>query len=251
MVDLARPWVFLFLIPVVTLAWRRLRRPEPSLPYPIPWALAGGKELRALPPLGWGLRNLALVVLVVAPAGPGVSTPAPPGEGIAITFALDLSGSMETLDLGARTRLAVAQGELARFIRNRPQDLLGLVTFGEEGATRVPPTTDHSHLLEILAELEIAPHENGTAMGVGLGLAAQRLVSVPSPSRVVILLTDGRNNTGALGPLSAVRAAATMGMRVHTVGIGDPNGAEPLDETLLRQIAEEGGGRFFRICGPG
>lgn len=246
MLELARPWLLTLLLPLALLIGHRLRRPEPTLPQAIPSSWESRSKGRVFPPLAWMVRHLALGVLVVALAGPGIPGAAPPGEGIAIVFALDLSGSMETLDLGVRTRLAVATEEMARFIRGRPQDLLGLVTFGEEAQTRVPPTTHHRHLLEVLGGVEIAAGENGTALGAGLGLASQRIAAVPSPSKVVILLTDGRNNTGVLGPVSVVRAAATLGIRVHTVGIGAPGGDEPLDEALLRQVAQEGGGRFLR-----
>ena len=246
MPEFARPWILSLLLPVAFLVWHRLRQPEPVLSQAIPSTWDSRWKSRVFPPLAAMVRQLALASLVIALAGPGASTPGPPGEGIAITFALDLSGSMETLDLGGRTRLVVAREELARFIRGRPRDLLGLVTFGEEAATRVPLTTHHRHLLEVLGEVEIASGENGTALGAGVGLASQRIARVPSPSKVVILLTDGRNNTGALGPAAVARAAATLGIRIHTVGIGAPGGEEPLDESLLRQVAEEGGGRFLR-----
>ncbi len=189
----------------------------------------------------------AMAVLVVALAGPGVEEPPLPGEGIAILFALDVSGSMEARDLGSASRLDLARTEIADFSRRRSGDLLGLVTFGEAGVTRVPPTSDHAFLLRALGRVEVAAHENGTAMGVGLGLATQRVSDASSPSRVVILLTDGRNNTGAMEPISVARAASALGIRIHVVGVGGTSGADPLDEELLRAVAREGGGRYFPV----
>jgi len=251
MPDLARPWALLLFFPLLFLAWRRIRASPLALPQAIPRGSKKAGRIHGLPSPPWLVRMLALVSLVAALAGPRVPAPLPPGEGIAILFALDLSRSMETLDMGGRSRLAVAREEMARFIRSRPQDLIGLVTFGEEAVTRVPPTPDHQHLLKVLGEVGIATGENGTAMGVGLGLAAQRASEVPSPSRVVILLTDGRNNSGAMEPIPVSRAARALGVRVHAVGVGAPGGEDPLDEPLLQGIARDGGGRYFRARDQG
>jgi Ca-activated chloride channel family protein len=164
--------------------------------------------------------------------------------------ALDISGSMETRDQGGRTRLEVAKEEVARFVAARPRDLLGLVTFGEDAVTRVPPTAHHAHLLAVLSELEVAREENGTALGTGLGLAVQRISGSPSPSLVVLLLTDGRNNTGAMEPLAVARAAGGLEVRVHAIGLGGPGGDDPVDEEVLREISSLSGGRFLRASDP-
>lgn len=250
MPELARPWLLLLFLPLLGLAWRRFRMAPLFLPQAVPGAWGRGRRTRGAPSLPWFLRTMASGVLVVALAGPRVPDPLPPGEGIAIMVALDLSGSMETRDMGGRSRLETAREEITRFVGGRPQDLMGLVTFGETAVTRVPPTSHHQHLLDVLAEMEVAEGENGTAMGVGLGLAAQRVSLVPSPSRVVILLTDGRSNTGAMEPLPVTRAARTLGLRIHTVGVGAPRGDDPLDESLLREVAQDGGGRYFPVRDP-
>ena len=120
------------------------------------------------------------------------------------------------------------------------------MTFAEEAITRVPPTTDHSHLLNVLQSLEQGSADEGTALGVGLGLAAHATLNVPNPSRVVLLLTDGRSNTGTLEPLSAAKAAATLRVRIHAVGVGPESGEDPLDEPLLQSVVATGNGRYFR-----
>jgi len=247
MPDLAHPLVLL-LLPLLALVWRGIRGPVPSLLQALPgdWK-QGRRKARAGGAFARIVRVAAMAVLVVALAGPEVKKPPLPGEGIAILFALDVSGSMEARDLGLATRLDLARTEVAEFSRRRSGDLLGLVTFGEAGVTLVPPTSDHGFLLRALSRVKVAADENGTAMGVGLGLATQRVAAAPAPSRVVVLLTDGRNNTGAMEPISVARAAAALGIRIHVVGVGGTSGADPLDEDLLRAVAREGGGRYFRV----
>jgi Ca-activated chloride channel family protein len=149
------------------------------------------------------------------------------------------------------SRLDEARDELTRFIRARPHDRIGLVTFGEEALTRVPPTTDHEHLLKVLETIEVVDADEGTALGMGLGLAAHAALQIDVPSRVVILLTDGRSNAGTLGPLSAAQAAGSLGVRIHAIGVGASEGEDPLDEPLLRAVVEEGEGQFFRATDSG
>jgi Ca-activated chloride channel family protein len=140
----------------------------------------------------------------------------------------------------------MAREEVGRFIRARSQDRIGLVTFGEQALTRVPPTADHDHLLDVLDGLEVGSRDEGTALGIGLGLAAHGTLNVPSPTRIVLVLTDGRSNRGQVEPLSAAEAARALGVRIHAVGVGHQGGDDPLDEALLKRIVGIGGGRFFR-----
>jgi len=247
MFDLARPWVLLFLIPLGVIIWRNLRTPGPTLPQLLPerWAVDLSMTLR--PPAPWFLRMGALIVLLVALAGPRVlSSASPSGRGLAGMLVLDLSGSMAALDMDGRSRLDVARGELRRFILERPGDLLGLVTFARSAVTRVPATTDHRYLLRVLDELEVDSEADGTAIGTGLGLAAHRVSQAPSPSRILILITDGRNNSGFSDPRSVAVAAGALDIKIHTIGVGRSGTTEPPDEGLLREVAESTGGTFFR-----
>jgi len=256
MVELARPWVLFLLLPLgwwVVVWWRSTTWALPQgLPAP-PQGGAPAEEMGSLhPPLPWLLRSLGLGALVLALAGPRVprSLPLPPQEGVAIVVAMDLSGSMGIRDLDGRSRLEVAREEVLRFVEARPRDRIGLVTFAGEALTRVPPTTTHRYLREVVRSLEVSPVDDGTALGVGLGLAAHRLQSVDSPSRVVILVTDGRSNAGAVEPLPVAEAAGRLGVRIHAVGLGGEVGEDPLNEALLQTIAGVGGGRYFQASDP-
>lgn len=246
MFEFARPWVLLMLFPLLALAWGRLRIPGLTLIQVLPedWVPFAGSRLG--PPLPWLIRVLAVGFLILGLAGPRMERPAPAQEGVTVLFALDLSGSMDTRDMAGRSRLAVAREEVRRFILARPGDLLGLVTFSREAVTRVPPTTDHAHLLRILDALEVEAEANGTALGTGLGLAAQRALQAPSISRALVLITDGRNNTGFADPLSVAGAVGDLEMRVHCVGVGGDGGEDPLDEALLARVSARTGGRYFR-----
>lgn len=252
MPELAHPWALLLLVPLAALVWWRLSRPPAALSQVLPrgWVVEGRGHLRR--PLPWALRMAALATLVLALADPGFSIPdsRASGEGIAIMVAMDLSISMEAKDQEGLSRLDVAKEEVARFVSARSGDMVGLVTFGEEAVTRVPPTTQHSHLLKAIERLQVARQENGTALGTGLGLAVQRISRSPSPSRVVVLLTDGRNNTGSMDPVAVARASGELEVRVHAIGIGGQEGDDPLDEVSLREIARLSGGRFFRATDP-
>jgi Ca-activated chloride channel family protein len=163
-----------------------------------------------------------------------------------MVLALDLSGSMGQEEAGGGTRLGKAKAEITRFVDSRPNDVIGLVTFGEQALTRVPPTTDHRHLLQVIQNLEVASSDEGTALGMGVGLASFTVKEVPLPSRVVVVLSDGRGNRGSVDPDSAAQAGNTLGVTVHTVGLGDRSGPDPLDEEALRSVSREGGGRFYR-----
>lgn len=251
MFDFARPWVLLFLVPLLFLARRLVRNPEPTLIHAFPVEWERFVVPRVPVPIPRVFRLGAMALLVLGLAGPQVRAPGLPTQGLSILFALDLSGSMATRDMGGRSRLAVAKGEVRRFVQARPHDLLGLVTFAREAVTRVPPTLDHGYFLGALDALEVEEEADGTAVGTGLGLAAHRVLQEPSPSRVVVLLTDGRNNSGSTDPLSVARAAAALEIRVHAVGVGGTGGDEPLDEPVLSRLSALTGGRYFRARDPG
>jgi Ca-activated chloride channel family protein len=224
------------------------------------------------------LLSLSVVGLAVALAGPRI--PDRRGdvrrEGIAIMMVVDVSGSMQALDLSTpeeeRTRLDAVVAVFADFVTGkaglagRPNDAIGLVSFAGYADTRSPLTLDHDNLVAIARSLEIVKdrEEDGTALGDGLGLAVERLRESKARSRVAILLTDGVSNAGTDAPLDSAKLAKKLGIKVYTVGAGT-DGLAPvriedpatgrsflrqtmveIDEETLRAIADETGGLYFR-----
>ena len=220
--------------------------------------------------LPFALEVIALLLLVVALARPQrvVRMAASDRFGIDIVVALDASGSMAAEDFRPRNRFTVAKDLIGEFIRKRTDDRIGIVTFGSRAATRVPITYDRRIAEAILAKSEIGEHGNGTAVGHALATAVNRLRTSKTRSRVIILVTDGVNNSGSIEPLVAAELAARSGIKVYTIGVGS-EGPVPLpvkrqnpftgmietvythirgelDEKTLRQIAETTDGEFFR-----
>lgn len=183
-------------------------------------------------------------------------------EGIDIVMALDISGSMLARDFQP-DRLSAAKDIGSKFILGRPTDRIGLVVFAGEAFTQSPITTDHVSLVNLMNQIQIGMIADGTAIGNGLATAVNRLKESDSPSKVIILLTDGVNNSGQIDPMTAAQIAADYGIRVYAIGIGS-EGVAPtpvlnawgaidfvqakveIDEEILRRIAEETGGRYFR-----
>ncbi len=268
----ASPWLLLLAIPVLgALAWRvRTReRAEPRLTLPDAARLAGetgtpwSRAERGLPLLR--AASLALVVLALARPQAGERRENVSSLGVDIMVALDISGSMRCEDTRPRSRLDVARESVGRFVEGRPGDRLGLVAFGSLAATRCPLTLDHDMLLSFLEKVDYAPEgEEGTAMGMGLATAVERLRGSTAKSRVAVLVTDGRSNQGQIDPEAAAAAAQALKVRVYTVGVGSrgevmcpqdtPFGrryvprAEDLDEDLLKKIAADTGGKYFRAA---
>ena len=266
---LARPWLLLLLllIPVCAFAWMRLRRPlGGGLIFAPPAAAAGASGLRAILarvlPL---LRALVLALLIFALAGPrlGRTKVSSHTEGIDIVLALDISGSMRALDFPPGDRLSAAKQVARRFIEGRVGDRIGLVVFASESYTQCPLTSDYGVLLRLLDEIQIGDIQDGTAIGMAIGNALNRLKGVPGKSRVIVLLTDGMNNTGVLDPLTAAGLARSLGVKIYTVGAGTRGTApypfdDPIfgrrirqvevdvDETTLQAIADSTGGLYFR-----
>ncbi len=220
-------------------------------------------RLRHLP---MALRVLGLALLVLAFARPqtGRHEEEALTEGIDIVLAVDISGSMRTEDFKPKNRLVVAKDVVAQFVRGRRNDLLGLVVFAANAYTRCPLTLDYGVLLDLLSQVDLASREeDGTAIGMGLATAVARLKDAKGKSKVIILLTDGRNNHGQIDPLSGARLAQAIGIKVYTIGVGtegeapypidDPilgrryiNVQADIDEETLQQIAGATGGRYFR-----
>ncbi len=182
-------------------------------------------------------------------------------EGIDIVIALDISGSMLAEDFKPN-RLDAAKADAVNFIKGRQDDRIGLVVFSGESFTQCPLTTDHAVLINLMADLKSGMIEDGTAIGLGLANAVNRLKESSAKSKVVILLTDGVNNKGEVDPLTAAEIAKTFGIRVYTIGVGTmgtapypfqtPFGIQyqdvqvEIDEDILTQIAQMTQGVYFR-----
>ncbi len=211
----------------------------------------------------FGLRVLALAALIVAVSRPqtGVTSETLSAEGIDIILAIDVSSSMLAEDLEPN-RLEAAKAVAAEFVEGRRNDRIGLVVFAGEAFTQVPLTLDYSVVTDLLGQMEVGMIEDGTAVGMGLATAVKRLQASDAESQVVVLLTDGRNNTGEIGPVTAGQMAKALGVRVYTIGAGSqgmarvpidtPRGRQyatvevDIDEASLQEIAETTGGRYFR-----
>jgi Ca-activated chloride channel family protein len=211
----------------------------------------------------FGFRMLAITLLIVALARPqsskswqDVTT-----RGIDIVMALDISSSMLARDFNPN-RLEASKDIAIEFISGRPNDRLGLVVFAGESFTQCPLTTDHSVLINLFEDIESGMVDDGTAIGMGLATAVNRLKDSDAKSKVVILLTDGVNNRGSIAPATAAEIAKTFDVRVYTIGVGSqgtapypvntPYGVQyrkmevEIDEPVLRQIAAETNGEYFR-----
>lgn len=210
------------------------------------------------------LRSLGLAALIVAFARPqtGVTAENVTTEGVDIVLALDLSSSMLAEDLDPN-RIEAAKAVAADFVAGRRNDRIGLVVFAGDAFTQVPLTLDHGIVTAVLGELETGVIEDGTAIGMGLATAVKRLQGSSAESKVVVLLTDGRNNRGEIDPVTAAQMAAALGVRIYAVGAGAEGVArvpvdDPLfgrryaqmrvdvDEPTLRETADLTGGRYFR-----
>lgn len=269
----ANPAVFLLLVAAAGLFILRLRGQWNSLPAVMRYSdtsLLGGLSsgwrvrLRVVPDL---LRVLAWLLLLVALARPqgGITRQIVRGEGVEIVIALDISRSMALSDF-APSRLEAAKNFARSFIARRSFDRIGLVVFAREAFHHVPLTLDHNVLLSLLDGVNIATRfglDDGTAIGVGMASSANMLRSSDAPSRVIVLLTDGANNAGSIDPLTAALALQTLGIRVYTVGIGQPGFItaqsetgdillveSDLDENTLQTIAEVTGGVYFLAADP-
>jgi len=224
-------------------------------------------SLRHLPVVLAGL-GLALAAVAMARPQHGSLKENATTEGVDIVVALDVSGSMAAQDFQPRNRLEVAKSVVSTFIRRRPSDRIGLVVFASKCLTKAPPTTDTALLLRQLDDVHLDMLPDGTAIGSGMATALARLRRSQAKSKVIVLVTDGGNNTGEIDPATATDMARAMGVRVYTVGVGR-GGIVPvpvkvrdsltgavvtrvmqtqvdIDEGLLKTIAARTGGEFFR-----
>lgn len=281
--SLQNPWLLLLLAPALAAFVHALRTPQPAIrvgsvsPYRACAPRRGRFWLRT--PLV--LEFLALCALIVALARPraGIERIVQRSEGVDIVLCLDVSGSMESYDVPEtmstgkevldairekrlRNRVDVAKLELKKFVRERPNDRIGLIAFAELPYVVCPPTLDHDFLLQHLDMLEASMlGDSATGIASPVASASQRLKDSEAKARVAVLFTDGENNVEArITPRQAARIADTFDIRIHTVGVGSDRAVRlthgwrgpqlrqsrgRLDENLLRDIAGQSGGRYF------
>lgn len=260
-------YLYLLLLVIPLIVWYVLRLSKTQASFKLASTSAFGEMkpgfrvyLRHLP---FALRIIAIALIIVVIARPQSvnSWEETETQGIDIVLALDVSGSMLAQDLQP-DRLQAAKKVAAEFITDRPNDNIGLVIFAGESFTQCPLTTDHKVLLNLLNEIEFGMIEDGTAIGLGLATSVNRLKESESESRIVILLTDGTNNSGQIAPLTAADLARSYGIRVYTVGAGTKGMAPTpvntpygirmqnmqvdIDEKTLTEIAAMTGGQYFR-----
>jgi Ca-activated chloride channel homolog len=271
----AHPYFLLLLLLLPLFAWLKGKRGQPpAFLYSSLRLVEGLTRARRSRAGGFllALRWLALALFIVALAQPRLtkSQVTVKASGIDIMVAFDMSGSMVSEDFvvdGKRVnRFNMARAVLKNFINKRPDDRIGLVVFAKRAFIATPLTLDHDFLLDDLNRLEIGSiNPNATAIGDALTTALNQLRAVKGKSKIVILMTDGQNNSGEVDPLTAAQAAAALGVKVYTIGVSK-NGMAPMpvgknpftgqtvyqnepvdvDETTLKEIAKETGGKYYR-----
>ena len=210
------------------------------------------------------LLVIALIILGIARPQHGTRKQEITTEGVDIIMVLDVSSSMLAEDFKPKNRIEAAKKVAEEFIEGRTNDRIGLAIFAGEAFTQCPLTLDYGVLIQLLDKIDVAPREwDGTAIGNGIATAVARLKDSKAKSKVIILLTDGRNNAGEINPLTAAQVAETFNIRMYTIGAGtrgsalypvhDPifgkryvNMPVEIDEELLRKVANQTGGKYFR-----
>ncbi|MBQ7209523.1 MAG: VWA domain-containing protein [Paludibacteraceae bacterium] len=260
-------YLFLLLLLIPVIAWYIIEMHKSDASMLISDTTTLGKQPRSLRlymlHIPFALRVSAVVLLSIALARPQLSNRwhKESTEGIDIMMALDISGTMQAEDLRPN-RLEAAKEKATEFINNRPNDNIGLVVFAGESFCQCPLTTDHAVLINLFRSVKFGMIDDGTAIGLGLANAVNRMKDSPTKSKVIILLTDGSNNRGDIDPLTAAQIAQTYGIRVYAIGVGSKEPARipyqtPLgvqyttienqfDEGTLQRIAHATGGEYFR-----
>lgn len=259
-------WLLLLLFPIVAIyIYREYKglRPWLKVSTIMPLSTKGGGIRRALRHIPFILTCVAIAAMVLAIARPRSSSTFEhvDTEGIDIILALDVSTSMLARDF-TPDRINAAKDIAIRFVAERPSDRIGVVVFAGESYTQCPVTTDRATLINLIKEIECGLIEDGTAIGNGLATAVARLKDSDAKSKVIILLTDGVNNSGEISPKMAAEIAKTYGIRVYTIGVGamgtapypymTPYGPQlvnvevQIDEPLLKEIAQGTDGKYFR-----
>jgi Ca-activated chloride channel homolog len=267
-ISFAYPWVLYFLIIVplmIAWYWFKGKRKQPSITYSSlnifrDITFSWRERFRHIPII---LRGLAVALLIIALARPqnfssgeNIYT-----EGIDIAMVLDISGSMLAEDLKPN-RIEAAKNVIENFIKGRTSDRIGLVIFARDSFTQCPLTIDYSVLLNLLRQIKSGMIEDGTAIGNAIANGVNRLKDSKAKSKIIILLTDGVNNSGEVDPVFAAQIAKTFGIRIYTIGVGTKGEAPypvqtpfgtryqmiqvEIDESVLNQISNITGGEYFR-----
>ena len=265
------PYYFALLLIVPAAFWFSGRRGKISLAFSSISSFQGSQaSLRVLLHKALPLFRLAVFILfIVALARPEDVTAEREYQtkGVDIVIALDISGSMLAEDFKPENRLAVAKQEAVKFIKGRENDRIGLVVFARKAFTQCPLTLDYDVLSTLLNEISVGMIADGTAIGMGIASAVNRLRGSDAKSKIVILITDGENNAGNIDPITAAELAKTFGVKVYTIGVGkgglvpfpvnDPlfgkryvQAQVEIDEMTLKRIADITNGLFFRARDP-
>ena len=262
------PWFLILFLIIPYLVWKR--KEQHTISYSSLEILQNIRAIQVgfLSTIPLVLRLFAITLFIIALARPqeGYKRTEILSMGVDIMMALDTSGSMQALDFIKNekrdTRLAMVKDVVSKFIENRTNDRMGMVVFGSEAYTQCPLTLDQNILQSFLSKLDIGMAGDSTAIGSAVGIAVKRLKDLKSDSKLIILLTDGRNNAGNLGPLQAAQTAKAFGIKIHTIGVGT-RGKAPflvnsifgqryvyqevdIDEGTLKEIAKITGGQYFR-----
>lgn len=264
----AQPYYFLFLVLLPILIWWQIKEKNTQQPNFRLTSLASVKGLKPtwrvrLRPILIVLRSIAFVALVLALARPQSSnvSESVDSDGIDIVLSIDVSGSMMAEDLKPN-RIEAAKQVATEFVDKRANDRIGLVIFSGESFTQCPITIDHNIVKEQIDAMKSGMLQDGTAIGMGLATAVDRLRNSKAKSKIIILLTDGVNNTGLIDPSTALEIAKAYKLRVYCIGVGSrgeapypvqtPMGIQKqmvpveIDEVLLKNIATQTGGKYFR-----
>lgn len=265
------PWFLLLLTVIPFMGWYGLRRfASTQIRFSSLYVLGQLKSPRTLL---WRkmlvlarCAAMALFILALARPQSGITSTSIATEGIDIMLCLDTSGSMQALDFKEKRlrvpRLEVVKRVVDSFIKGRKNDRIGMVVFGQEAFTQCPLTLDYGVLISFLKEIEIGMAGDSTAIGSALAVCVKRLKDLPSKSKVIILLTDGRHNAGSITPATAADIAKSFNIKIYTIGVGSEGEAPflvdalfgkqyvyqkvDLDEDTLRDVAKRTGGKYFR-----
>jgi Ca-activated chloride channel family protein len=269
-------WFWLLALLPLVLLWRGRRGPVAAIEYS-DVSLARDVARRGRSRMGvlaWMLPILAAALLVVGLARPqrAHGRTEVTANGIDIVLGLDVSGSMQALDFQINSqrvnRIEVVKSVVSKFIDERPDDRIGIIAFAGAPYLVSPITLDHDWLQQNLERVAVGGADDGTAIGSAIAASVNRLRMTQAKSKVIILLTDGVNNTGKISPLAAAEAAHAMGVKIYTVGVG-VRGDAPIpvhdsagntrivmarvdvDEKTLQAVADETGGKFYRATDTG
>ena len=262
------PWFLILFLIIPYLVWKR--KEQATISYS---SLEILQNIRAIQvgflstiPLVLRLFAISLFIMALARPQEGQKRTEILSMGVDIMLALDTSGSMKALDFIQNdkrdTRLTMVKDVVSKFIENRTNDRMGMVVFGSEAYTQCPLTLDQNILQSFLRKLDIGMAGDSTAIGSAIGIAVKRLKDLKSDSKLIILLTDGRNNAGNLAPLQAAQTAKAFGIKINTIGVGT-RGKAPflvnsifgqryvyqevdIDEDTLKEISKITGGQYFR-----